>query len=111
MIIFLYGADTFRSRKKLNELKDKFIREVNPDGSGIVLVDGEKATLEKINEAVAPASLFSRRRFIIVEDVFKKKSDRIWDKLGENLGKLKEEKESKKKVFRFPGRFQIRARI
>lgn len=74
MIIFLYGEDTFRSRRKLKEIKDKFRREVDPAGSSITLIDGEAASLENINEVVAAPSLFTKRRMVVVEDVLKNKS-------------------------------------
>lgn len=74
MIIFLYGEDTFRSRKKLKELKEKFLHDVDPSGNSLVELDGTKITLEKINEAAAPQSLFVRKRMIIIENIFKSKS-------------------------------------
>ncbi len=62
MIIFLYGEDTFRSRRKLNELKEKFLREVDPSGNSLTILDGEKTELEKINEAISPSSLLSKKK-------------------------------------------------
>lgn len=83
MIIFLYGEDTFRSRQKLKELKDKFIKEVDPNGSSLAVVEGETATLEKINEAVGARSLFARKRMIIIERIFANKSEKILEKVFE----------------------------
>lgn len=57
MIIFLYGEDTFRSRQKLKELKDKFIREVDPTGNGIVSLAGESLMIEGLSEAIGARSL------------------------------------------------------
>lgn len=79
MIIFLYGEDTFRSRQKLKEMKEKFLREVDPSGNSLVVVDGETANMEKINEAVAPSSLFARKRMIIIENLFANKGQTIFD--------------------------------
>jgi len=59
MIIFLYGEDTFLSRRKLNELKEKFLREVDPSGNGLVVLDGEKAAMEEINESISASSLLT----------------------------------------------------
>ena len=50
MIIFLYGADTFRSREKLKSLKDRFIREVDRSGLNLIELDGEKAGINDINK-------------------------------------------------------------
>lgn len=87
MIIFLYGPDTYRSRKKLDELKEKFLREVDPTGAGLALLDGETATMEKINEAIAPSSLFVRKRMAIIENLFANKGQNIFLELAEYLKK------------------------
>jgi len=79
MIIFLYGEDTFRSRAKLNELKEKFIREVDPSGNSLMVVDGGAATMERISEAAGPSSLFSRKRMVIIENLFSSKSQVIFE--------------------------------
>ena len=81
MIIFLYGEDTFRSRRKLNELKDKFLRDVDPNGTSLQVVDGEVARIEEIGELVGPASLFSRKRMIVIEHIFNNKDQTIFEEL------------------------------
>ena len=52
MIIFLFGADTFRSRQKLKEIKDKFLREVDSSGMNMQTLDGKTADFfsEQIKE-------------------------------------------------------------
>lgn len=79
MIIFLYGSDTYRSRAKLNELKNKFIKEVNPDGSSLVELSGEKTDLANLRGAISSPSLFARKRMIIVENIFLNKSKNLLD--------------------------------
>lgn len=114
MIIFLYGEDTFRSRKKLQELKDKFLREVDPTGSSLITADGENISMTEFNELVGTPSLFARKRMVVVENIFsskkqnlffevlnylkvkKKKEENIlvfWDSLGEEEKLNKEKKE------------------
>ncbi|MDO8592214.1 MAG: DNA polymerase III subunit delta [bacterium] len=83
MLIFLYGQDNFRSRLKLNELKDKYLREVDKLGSGLKTVDGAKAALAEIAAAAGPSSLLSKKRLIIIEDIFLNKDQAIFDKLIE----------------------------
>jgi DNA polymerase-3 subunit delta len=82
MIIFLCGEDTFRSRRKLNELKEKFLREVDPSGNSLTALDGATASVEKINEAVNPASLLSKKRMIIIENIFLNKGKLIFSQLA-----------------------------
>ncbi len=119
MIIFLYGEDTFQSREKLKEIKKKFIRDVDPDGNSLLTIDGETAGLERINEAVAAPSLFSKRRLIVIERIFNNKDASLQnvvenyfrartkgkDKADDNiivfLDEQAREKISKKKLFKF----------
>ena len=88
MIIFLYGEDTFRSRRKLKEFKDKFLSEVDPDGNSLLVLDGEKANIGQINEAVAAPSLFSRKRMIIIERLFNNKSKSVLDEACDYFKKI-----------------------
>ena len=81
MIIFLYGEDTFRSRRKLNELKERFLREVDPSGNSLTVLDGATASVENINEDVSPASLLSKKRMIIIENTFLNKGKSIFVQL------------------------------
>ena len=81
MIIFLYGEDTFRSRSKLKEFKDKFLREVDPQGTSLTFLDGEKTTLQKINEAIGSASLLSRKRMVVIENLFNQKEGLVFEQL------------------------------
>ncbi len=83
MIIFLYGEDTFRSKQKLRALKEKFQKDVDKDGSSVVVLDGEFTSIEKINEAVASSSLFARKRMVIIERIFSNKSKTLLKQLEE----------------------------
>ncbi len=81
MIIFIYGEDTYRSRQKLKEIRDKYLHDVDPGGSSIISIDGENATLEKINETIGSSSLFTKKRMIIIERLFANKNKTIFDQL------------------------------
>lgn len=91
MIVFLYGEDNFRSRLKLNELKDKYFKEVDKLGSGLKAMAGAKATISEITAAINPASLLSKKRLIIIEDIFANKDSVLFEKL---LGYLKEKEQN-----------------
>ncbi|MCK5319906.1 DNA polymerase III subunit delta [Candidatus Parcubacteria bacterium] len=88
MIIFLYGEDTYRSRQKLNELKLKFIKDVDAGGNNIKLINGETAGLGEINEAFAAQSLFVSKQMVVIENVLKGK------KLQKSLLEMLEKKET-----------------
>jgi len=85
MIIFLYGEDTFRSRQKLSELKDKFKKDVDSSGDSLVTLDGEKLTLDDLNRASSAPSLFSKRRMIIIDNLFENKNQTMFDAVLEYL--------------------------
>ncbi len=85
MIILLYGEDNFRSRLKLNELKEKYLREIDKSGSGLKVLAGAKSTFSQIAEAISPASLLSKKRLIIIEDIFANKDAKILERLSDYL--------------------------
>ncbi|MEI7498715.1 MAG: DNA polymerase III subunit delta [Candidatus Falkowbacteria bacterium] len=69
MIILLFGKDTFRSRRKLSEFKQKYIREVDPSGDSLDRYDAKELTVEKFKQAMMSSSLFARKRMIIFERI------------------------------------------
>jgi len=85
MIIFLYGADTFRSRRFLQELKNKFTRDVDPNSQSLSVIDGMAADLKTISGQINTGSLFVKKRLIIVENLFKNKKEKIFNELNDYL--------------------------
>lgn len=87
MILFLYGEDSYRSRQKLNELKNKFNNEVDKLGNSLQVLEGEKITVDKINEAISAGSLFASKRMVVIENIFSNKSKTILDDLSNYVKK------------------------
>jgi len=77
MIIFLYGEDTFRSRQKLKDLKESFNKKIDPSGNSLVTLDGANLNINKISQHAGPGSLLSKKRMIIIEDLFLNKDKNI----------------------------------
>ncbi|MFA5000575.1 MAG: DNA polymerase III subunit delta [Patescibacteria group bacterium] len=88
MIIFAYGADTFRSRRFVKELKDKFTRDIDPNAGSLSALDGQSATLKEINEQINTGSLFVKKRLVVIEDILKNKKNGIFAALTEYLKKF-----------------------
>lgn len=88
MIIFAYGADTFRSRRWLKELKSKFTRDVDPNAHSLSVLDGQTVTLKEINEKINTGSLFVTKRLVVIENIFKNKKSTLFAELTEYLKKL-----------------------
>ena len=107
MIIFIYGQDTYRSRQYLNKLKNKFLSEVDKSGDSLNMIDGSTCDAKEISSITQGASLFVRKRMVVIEDLFLNKKEIIfkqvfdfvkdknsedqddniiifWDSLGEN---------------------------
>lgn len=81
MIIFLYGEDSFRSREKLKELKEKYIKEVDPQGTSLTMLDGEKVSIQQFSELAGPATLLAKKRMVIIESIFSAKEPTILEKI------------------------------
>ncbi len=87
MIIFFYGEDDFRAKKKIKELRERFSREVDITGGGFEYLDGEKTTLREINEKTAASSLWSAKRMVVIENVFRTKTKDLLPSIAEYFQK------------------------
>lgn len=74
MIIFLHGADTFRSRHKLKELKNKFLKEVDASGLNIEKIDAVATEWENIEKAIRTSAFLAKKRMVILEHMLKAKA-------------------------------------
>jgi len=88
MIIFLYGADTFRSHRLLQEMKNKFIKDVDHESNSLSVLDGQTTTLKEIGEKINTGSLFVKKRLVIIENIFRNKKTKIFTELAEYLKKF-----------------------
>jgi DNA polymerase-3 subunit delta len=88
MIIFIYGADTFRARRFLNELKNKFIRDLDPDAHNLSWLDGSTTTLLAVAAAASTGSLFVKKRLVVIDNIFQNKKTKIFSDLADYLKKL-----------------------
>jgi DNA polymerase-3 subunit delta len=77
MMIFLYGEDTYRSRQKLEELRAKFLRDIDTSGLNLTVFDGEKAEIGEVQSAVQAMPFLAKKRMVIVKNllVSAKKND------------------------------------
>jgi len=101
MIIFLYGADTFRSRRKLQELKTKFIKDIDLSSQSLSVIDGQAAALKEIAEKIGTGSLFVKKRLVVIENIFKNKKEKIFAELTEYLKRFTKQKDEKDNILIF----------
>lgn len=69
MLIFIYGPDDFQSREKLNQLKEKFVKKFGSSLS-ISLLNGQNLTSENFRNQAFSVGLFTKKRLIIIENIF-----------------------------------------
>jgi len=94
MIIFLYGADTFRSHRWLQDLKKKFIKDVDQNSYSLAVLDGITITLKDLSEKINTGSLFVKKRLVVIENIFKNKHGQIFPELHNYLKKIASQDDS-----------------
>lgn len=85
MVIFLYGQDTFRGKRKLGEFVERFLKEVDPSGHSLTVLSSAEATVGAIGQAAGSGSLLSRKRMLVVEQVFSRKEGQFFADLYKYL--------------------------
>ncbi len=94
MIIFLHGADTFRSHRLLQEMKNKFIKDTDKDANSLGMLDGAATSLKEISERVNTGSLFVKKRLVVIENIFKNKKTKIFTELVDYLKKFSDSEDN-----------------
>ncbi|MBT6819129.1 MAG: DNA polymerase III subunit delta [Candidatus Magasanikbacteria bacterium] len=69
MIIFLYGADTFRSRRQLKKMTEKFKQDRDPQGLNVVSLDCAKDEDGKIMEQLLAVPFLAEKRMVVLENL------------------------------------------
>ncbi len=92
MIIFLYGGDTYRSKQKLNVLKEEFTKKKDQKGLNISVFEANDLTLDELRKSFLSAGLFSEKRLLIIKNVLGqnllKKSEKTKGGLSEEIIKI-----------------------
>jgi len=77
MIIFLYGQDTYRSRRKLNEFVVRY-KKIHKEGLGPRRFEGRDLDFRDFREEIESTSIFGERKLFILEDVFSNQEFKDW---------------------------------
>lgn len=87
MLFFLYGDDDYRSNEKLNQIKSKFVREVDPQGYNIVTLDDE-ITIENLAKEFSQGGFLASKKLIIIKNLLKQSvSKQLLDLVLEYINK------------------------
>jgi len=72
----------------LQDMKKKFINDVDPDSNSLSVIDGQGVTLKEIGEKINTGSLFVKKRLVVIENIFKNKKTKIFSELVDYLKKF-----------------------
>ncbi|MBU2542552.1 DNA polymerase III subunit delta, partial [Patescibacteria group bacterium] len=69
MLIFLYGPDTFRSRRQLKKMIEKFKQDRDPQGLNVVSLDIDNEEYGKVMEQVLATPFLAEKRMVVLENL------------------------------------------
>ncbi|MEW6408451.1 MAG: DNA polymerase III subunit delta [Patescibacteria group bacterium] len=84
MLIFLYGEDSYSSRQKLGQIKEK-AKKADPQSLNIAILEGEKTEFDQIKKAIETAPFLARTRLVILENTILFGKKNLKEKLAEFL--------------------------
>lgn len=67
MIIFIYGQDTYRSRRKLKEIIEHYKRTLGKD-LDLKNINGKTVNLKELEDEIQQISMFSKKKLIVMYD-------------------------------------------
>lgn len=77
MIIFLYGEDDFRSRRKLTEITEQY-RQKNPNSFNFYTLDfNDRDAFDELKERVSGVSMFLEKKLFVLRNVFVDKNIKL----------------------------------
>ncbi len=91
MILFLYGGDTYRSQKKLDDIKAKFLRDIDPSGLNLQQLDGGAADPDEIRTALRASPFLAAKRLVVIKDLIVSAKKKKGEALPELLDAVPEE--------------------
>lgn len=95
MLIFLYGADSFRSREYLKKSIEQFKKQRDPQGLNVIKLEVDKIDGGEVLREIKSTPFLAEKRLIVIENLLSKGKD---DLLKEVLKMIKEEKMPKDNV-------------
>jgi DNA polymerase-3 subunit delta len=69
MIYFLFGQDTYRSRKKLKEIVEEY-KKRHQSGLNFIKINFDEKDLDDFKQNIKTVSMFDEKKLIVMEEVF-----------------------------------------
>lgn len=91
MILFLHGEDTYRSLRKLGEIRAKFLRDVDPSGLNVADLNAQNQDLAELQAAVSAMPFLAKKRLVVARHFIEEADKKEAVALAELLKKIPEE--------------------
>ena len=85
MFLFLFGPDTFRSRRQLKKIIEKFKADRDPQGLNVVRIDAERAESGAILGQMLTLPFLVGKRMIVIENLLASKHDELREDILERI--------------------------
>lgn len=69
MIYFLYGADSYRSKRKLKEIIEEY-KSVHKSGLNLINIDAAGSDFKDFSSSINIMSMFAEKKLVILKNVF-----------------------------------------
>jgi DNA polymerase-3 subunit delta len=69
MIIFLYGADTYRSLQKLNEIVEHY-KKIHQSGLNLIFFEGENLDFQDFKNTLDSTPMFKEKKLVVLKEIF-----------------------------------------
>ena len=67
MILFLYGRDSYRSKKKLNEIIERY-KKIHKSGMGFFVLSSDNEKFGDFKRAVETVSMFAEKKLVVLKN-------------------------------------------
>ena len=90
MIYFLFGEDSYRSKRKLEEIVLSY-KEKNKSGLNLIYIDAKEKNFKDFYSSLSINSMFAEKKLVVFKNVFENKD--FQESILENIKKLEELKD------------------
>ena len=90
MIYFIYGKDSYRSKKKLEEIIEGY-KKVHKSGLNLIYIDAKNVSFKDFYSSFKITPMFAEKKLIILTNVFD--STKFQEELFENIKNIEELKD------------------
>lgn len=88
MLIFFYGPNTFMVQEAVNQLKDRYYKNVGE--LNFVSLDGQDLIAQEFTRQVQAMPLLASSRLIVIKNIFSQKNKDVLEQIANNLDNLPE---------------------